>query len=260
MLGICLFFAILIGVPTAIILHKPPTCFDGIQNQGETSPDHGGPCVLLDNSSITPHAILWARAFRVRDGSYDAVAYIENPNAGAGVAEVKYRMALYDSENVLVAERFGTTPIMPGGITPVFEGGIDTGNRVATHTIFCFVDSVQSCDSTGSTLIWERMKNVANAVMITHDPIVDLTSMPRLNAQVTNTAVSDIQDVTFVAVIFDPVGNAFASSQTALPRLNAGEQQNIVFTWPSPFSVTVGRVDIIPVHAPVVAPRTGSQQ
>lgn len=258
-LGVGSFFAIVIGIPLVIYLHKAPTCFDGIQSQGETSIDHGGPCVLLDDTSITPHAILWARAFRVRDGTYSAVAYIENPNSGAGVAEARYRMALYDSENVLVAERFGTMPIMPGGITPVFEGGIDTGSRVATHTIFCFVDSVQSCDQAGSTLIWKRMKNIALVVAITHDPIVDLSTMPRLNAQVTNTSVADLQDLTFVTVVFDPAGNAFVASQTALPRLNKGERRSITFTWPAPFGTAVGRIDIIPIHAPAIAPQTGPQ-
>jgi len=244
--GVIVFFAVVIGVPLAIYLHKAPTCFDGVQNQGETSPDHGGPCTLLDDSSITPHAVLWSRSFQVRSGTYDAVAYIENPNSGAGAENVHYRMRLYDQENVLVAERDGATSIMPGGITPVFEGGIDTGNRVVTHTIFELSD----------TPVWERMKNIASAISITHDPVIDMTVMPRLNAVVTNTSVGDISDLTFVAVIFDPAGNAFAASQTALPRLNAAAQQPIVFTWPNPFAITVGRVDIIPVPSPVVAPLT----
>ena len=248
-LGTSLFLAAVISIPLYFILHVDPTCFDGIANQGETSPDHGGPCVLLDGDAITPSAVLWARGFRVRDGAYAAVAYIENPNSGAGVEKVKYRLALYDTENVLVAERIGYTPIMPGGVTPVFEGGIDTGKRYATHTIFQFLEQPG----------WKRMKNVASAVSITRDPIVDLNVMPRLNAKVENKSVSDIRDLEFVAVIFDPAGNAFAGSQTALDRLNAGEQTEIVFTWPSPFTITVGRIDIFPIHTPEVAPLTKSK-
>ena len=243
-LGVVIFFAIVISVPLAIILHKAPTCFDGVMNQGETKIDRGGPCVLLDADQITPNAVLLARSFRVRDGTYAGIAYIENPNSTAGVASVKYRMALYDSENVLVAERFGTTPIMPGGITPVFEGGIDTGNRLAVHTIFEFLEQP----------VWQRMRNVAADVAITRDPVVDQTVMPRLNAKAENTSVADILNLTFVAVLFDPAGNAFAASQTALDRLNASEKKDIVFTWPSPFDTTVGRIDIFPIHTPVVAP------
>jgi hypothetical protein len=243
-LGVLAFFAIVISVPLYFILHKPPTCFDGVQNQGETSPDHGGPCVLLDQSSITPIANILARSFLVKDGTYAAVAYIENPNSGAGVEKVKYRLAIYDSDNVLVAERMNTTPIMPGGITPVFEGGIDTGNRFAVHTIFEFQEAP----------VWERMKNVAAAVTITHDPVIDADTTPRLDAKVTNTSVSDIRDLTFVAVIFDPAGNAFAASQTALDRLNTNDVKTITFTWPDPFNATVGRIDIFPVHTPEIAP------
>src|SRR3989344_828026 len=129
LLGIFLFFAVVLGIPTAIWLYEPPTCFDGTQNQGETALDKGGPCVLLDERTLSPSAILWSRAFSVRTGSYNALAYIENPNRDAGVRLVAYRFGLYDEKNVLVAERDGRTFVMPGGITPVFEGAIDTGNR-----------------------------------------------------------------------------------------------------------------------------------
>jgi len=248
--GVAIFLSVLIGVPAYFALHKPPTCSDGVQNQGETSPDHGGPCVLLDESSITPYATLWARAFRVRDGSYSAVAYVENPNSGAGVEKASYRMALYDSGNVLVAEYFGTTPIMPGGITPVFVGNIDTGFRIATHTIF---------DIT-APLVWKTMANVASVVSITHEPVVDADTTPRLNAKATNTSVATIKDLTFIAVIFNTAGNAIASSQTHIERLNPGEQKDIVFTWPDPLGDSVGRVDIIPVHAPVVVQPVSSSR
>lgn len=235
-----MFLATIIGVPLAMYLHKEPTCFDGIVNQGETSPDHGGPCVLLDEWALTPHAVLWARAFRVREGIYDAVAYVENPNAFAGLARNTYRMKLYDSENVLVAERTGVTPIMPGGVTPVFEGGINSGNRIAVRAIFELEDMP----------VWQRMRSRAPAVTVSNRSLIDIDTSPRLTAQVQNTSVADLTDLLLVAVIFDPAGNAFASSQTAIARLSAGESRKITFTWPEPFLITVGRIDILPVVAP----------
>jgi len=47
----------------------------------------------------------------------------------------------------------------------------------------------------------------------------------RLSANVTNTSVADLRDLSFVAVIFDPAGNAFAASATALQRLDARQTQ-----------------------------------
>lgn len=249
------FLALITGGPLAIYLHRPASCEDGVTNQGETAPDRGGPCVLLDVQRLSPHAVLWTRSFKVRDGAYDATAYIENPNASAGVQRVNFRLGLYDSENVLVAERFGSTYVMPNGITPVFIGAIDTGNRLATHAQFCYINAARSCSTDPSLLTWMSMKSTTDVISITNKTITDTTSMPRVSAMVRNNGLADMIDVLFVAVVFDPAGNAFASSQTALPRLRAGEEERIVFTWPQPFSIAVGRIDIIASHPPeIIAP------
>ena len=217
------------------------TCTDGIQNQGETAIDRGGPCPLLDAATLTPTAVLWTRAFHVRDGTYSAVAYIENPNPAAGVASVPYDFKLYDADNILVAERTGTTFIMPGGVTPVFEGGIDTGNRLAARAYFEFTAAPQ----------WQQMCNPAAAIAIDGRNTADLATVPRVTAQATNAAVSALLDLSFVAVVFDGAGNAFAASATHMPRLGAGESQPLVFTWPDPFTYAPARVDILPMVAPV---------
>ena len=171
-LGVFFFFAIVIGVPTAILLYEPSTRFDGKQNQEETAIDKGGPCLLLDERTLSPHATLWSRAFLVRGGLYGAPAYIQNPTRGAGVRAVCYRFGLYDERNILVAERVGKTYIMPGGITPVFEGAINTGNRTVARTYFEFP----------SPLVWERMVNTASVLSIGNKKVTDTTATPRLTA------------------------------------------------------------------------------
>ena len=242
--GIGLFFAVVIGVPVAYrYLSTPATCSDGVQNQGETGVDIGGPCPTLDARYLQPYATLWSRAFQVRDGSYNALAYIQNPNADAGVLSVQYRFSLYDSNNVLVAERDGTGFIMPGGITPILESNIDTGNRIVTHTYFQFT----------TPLIWTRVQDTAIAVSIGNEQVSDVATAPRVSAEAMNTSVADIFNPSFIAIVFDPSGNAFAASETALSRLSGGGTGQITFTWPDPFGTTVGRVDILPVIAPETA-------
>jgi len=246
--GVIVFLAAVIGIPLGYWYFTiPTTCDDGIQNQGETAIDKGGPCLLLDERMLQPHAVLWARSFRVRDGSYNAAAYIENPNTEAGAAQVRYRFGLYDAENVLVAERYGSTYIMPGGITPVLEPRIDTGQRLVAHTYFTFTDPIQ----------WEHMRNSAGPISINNKEPTDVTSAPRLTADAKNTSVDDIENIGFIAVIFDPAGNAFAASATALPDLPAGSISKIVFTWPDPFAITVGRIDVTPLVAPTLVQSTG---
>ncbi len=242
--GIALFFAIVIGVPVAyMLLTVKPTCDDGVQNQGETAVDRGGPCPLLDARALQPHAILWTRAFRVRDGSYNAVAYIQNPNKGAAVRQAHYRFALYDSRNVLVAERSGAAYLMPGTITPLFEPSIDVGMRTVVRTYLEFTDP----------LVWERADNAALAVSVGNKQLLAVETTPRITAMAENTSVADILNPgpSFVAVVFDPVGNAFAASATTLARLDAGVSAPISFSWPDPFPATAGRIDIIPLVPPV---------
>jgi len=239
-----LFFTLLIGVPLGVWLYERPNCFDGKQNQDETAIDKGGPCVLLDERYLQPYATLWSRAFPVRGGLYSAIAYIENPNTKAGVRAIRYRFGLYDEKNVLVAEREGITFIMPGGITPVFEGAINTGNRTVARTYFEITPP----------LVWERMTNTASIVAVESKRASATQSAPRLEATAENTSVTTVLGPAFVAVLFDPAGNAFAASQTTLARLAGGEREEIVFTWPDPFQRTVGRIDIVPLLPPSVSP------
>src|SRR5665213_345507 len=243
--GVIIFFAIVVGGPVAYhFLTIAPTCHDGIQNQGETAVDEGGPCLLLNPSLLQPTGVLWTRALKIRDRLYDAVAYVENPNQDAGVLQAPYELQLYDSQNLLVADQTGVTFIMPGGITPIFIGGIDTGNRDALSARFQFT----------SPPVWERVVGVEQAIKINNQQDTSAASSSEVTAVATNSSVSDISSPIFVATVFDPAGDAIATSQTAIPRLDAGASTQIIFTWPSAFSAPVGSVDIIPVVAPQADP------
>jgi hypothetical protein len=244
--GILVFFLVVVGGPIAYtILSVPATCIDGTQNQGETDIDKGGPCPLLDERLLSPSSILWARSFRVRDGVYNSVAYIQNSNKEAGTGRVGYRFGLYDSSNVLVAEKEGATFIMPGAVTPIFAGPIDTGNRVVTHTYFEFTEPV----------LWERMIDRKADILVTDKQVFTPESAPRVTARVENTSVSVLEDIHFVVAVFDTAGNTIASSETLLPRLEPRETKEIVFTWPTAFPSRPSRVDVIPLVAPTSALR-----
>jgi len=241
--GIFLFLLVVIGGPIAYkIATIPVTCHDGKQNQGETAVDEGGPCLHLNPNDLQPDSILWARAFQVRDGSYNAVAYIQNPNPNAGVAAANYKFSLYDSQNILIAERTGMTYIMPTGITPVITTGINTGNRIVAHTYFTLTDP---------TIIWERMSNPTSVISIASKQVSNTDILPQLSAIASNTSVNDLKDVEFVAVVFDTVGNAIQTSATEIPDFPGGSNTSIGFTWPNPFTEVVGTEDIIPLLPPV---------
>src|SRR3989344_4834807 len=158
----------------------------------------------------------------------------------AGVRSARYRFGLYDASNVLIAEREGIMYIMPGATTPVIEARIDAGNRIVAHTYFEFTEP----------FTWERMKNNATAISVSNKDISSVAEALRLSALAQNSSVVPLTDISFVAVVFDPAGNAFTASATSLSRLDAGEASEIVFTWPDPFAMQPSRLDVIPIVAP----------
>ncbi len=248
--GTLIFLGAITIIPLSIYLYKPGDCFDGKQNNAETAIDKGGSCRLLDERVLLPTSVVWTRALPVRlpgqeHGTFSAVAYVENPNVNAGVQAAPYRFKLYDDNNVLVAEVEGSTYIMPGTVTPVFEGGINTGHRTAAHAYFEFT----------APLVWERLYDATTPITVPTKEIENADKEPRLRAVVQNASVVDLRDIQFVAIVFDTAGNAFAGSATVAPILERGGQKELIFTWPDPFTYLSGRIDVLPVLKPLLQPR-----
>ena len=242
--GIVIFFAIIIGGPLWYKIYNiPETCHDGIQNHGETNIDKGGPCLILDERVLLPTSVAWARAMLVADGKYNAVAYIQNPNKNAGVTSAQYDFKFYDADHVLLAERKGTTFIMPGGITPIFESDIQTGNAIVAHTSFEF---------TNKPFTWKLMHSTVSDVLADGVLVAATDSGgTKLTATARNTSVSRNSNLTFVAVAFDTIGNAMNASATTLSVLDGSGSAPLTFTWPKSFPLVVGSTDVLPLKAPV---------
>jgi hypothetical protein len=238
-LGIVLFFVVVFVLPVVWLWYRsiPPACPEGtMRATGDTS----GPCNYLVEQSLQPHAVLWSRAFKVRDGVYDAVAYIQNTNPAAGALAAPYQFSFYDEQNILVAQKSGTAFIMPQSVTPIFVADVSSGNRNIAHTYFQLAEP----------LTWQKLANAADGIAIDSKVASQVASTPTVTAIARNTTVSDVRYLAFVAVVFDTAGNAIAASQTALPILKAKDTQQITFTWPTPFTETIGRIDVLPVLPP----------
>ena len=61
----------------------------------------------------------------------------------------------------------------------------------------------------------ERASDTIKAVVVTNKKLENVTDEPRLSADVENTTVAPMRNLSFIATIFDPQGNAFASSATS---------------------------------------------
>ena len=95
-------FGFLIIAPT---FTKAPTCGDNKQNGDEVGIDCGGSCARACLSQVDAISVLWARSFKVIEGRYNAVAYLENHNKNTAIDKINYRFRFADKNNIYIGKK-----------------------------------------------------------------------------------------------------------------------------------------------------------
>ena len=219
---------------------REPSCADNRKNGTETGVDCGGLCARACIEDTSPVSILWSRAFKVVDGRYNAVAYIENHNQNKAVNKINYRFRFADENNVYIGKRDGATFIPPSGNFAVFEPAVGLGNSIPVYTTFEFTE-VPVWSQVAEEKINQLKILVSNIVLENED------KNPRLSANIKNNSLFAIPQVNVVAILYDALGNAVSVSQTYLETVAGEEVREVHFTWPEPFSATVVTKEIIPM-------------
>lgn len=213
--------------------YSEPTCFDQIKNADERGVDCGGVCTRICAFDITVPSVLWTQSFKIIDGQYNAVAYVENRNKNVGAEKLRYTVKLFDSQGLII-EREGTTVLPPDSVYPVFEGRIMTGDRIPTRTELVFASDISWIPGTvGREQFTLEKRELKNA-----------DSKPRLIADLYNTSLEEAQDVEIVATIFDARGNALTSARTIVPYFAGRTTKSVEFTWPEPIAKTLRSCEI----------------
>jgi len=213
--------------------YQAPTCFDGIQNSDEHGVDCGGSCTRICSFEITAPAVLWAESFKISDGQYNTVAYIENRNKSVGSPELRYTLKLYDDAG-LITERQGTTVLPPDGVYPIFEGRIMAGERIPNKTTVEFA----------SDAVWLPGEIGREQFSLERRDLVNADSKPRLTAQLRNTSLDEAQDVEIIATIFDSAGHPLTAARSVVQYFSGRSTQSVVFTWPEPIAKTLRSCEI----------------
>lgn len=231
-------FGFLIFYPS---LTKAPTCNDGKQNGNETGIDCGGSCLSACSSQTDALSILWARAFKVVPGRYNAVAYFVNHNKSNAIQKINYRFRFADANNIYIGKRDGSTFVPPGGNFAVFEPGIGVGNSIPVYTTFEFTEMPQWLQVSQKKI--DQLK-----VLVSNIQLTDETTSPRLSANLKNDSLFTIPNVGVVTLLYDATGNAISASRTFLTQLAPLQSVDINFTWPEPLPGAVVAKEIIPMY------------
>ncbi len=222
------------GVYFLIQLYTPPTCFDGYQNQDESGVDCGGSCKLLCPFQTEAVNVAWTRGFKVDDGLYSVLAYVENPNYFAYAPYVPYSVRLYDQEGELILERNDKTFLSGEPAAPIYVGRLETGDREPYRVIFEFKDGVD----------WYR-KGRDHELSVEERKIMQPTFGAEVQAILNNGAPIPVLDVEVVVVLYDDAENAIAASKTYIDRIEARERRTITFSWPHEMPAAPERLEFV---------------
>jgi hypothetical protein len=236
--GTILFFIIIILIIVVPKLFKTATCFDGIKNQDELGIDCGGVCSKnnLCKDQYNNPIVQWVRWAKVTSaGTYNVLAYVENPNLGAGAYNAPYNFKIYDKNDVLLFEKSGTTYIPPNKNFAVFEDGININDKTPARISFTFAGNA----------VWQKMDNTDLGIVSDSSTLSKETTKPRVDAVIRNKNLKSVDNVEVVAILYSSDENAIAFSRTMIDTIQGQSTQNIVFTWPEPFSEKVYRIELI---------------
>ncbi len=229
-------FVILVGVPLYLkYFDKAPTCSDGVQNQNEHGIDCGGPCAKLCADESKDPITLYQRLFQTAPGTYSLVAMVENDNQGAYAEKADYVFKTYDKDNVLLDERTGSTFIPPSDTFPILEHSVYTGSRIPAKTVFSFIYPIN----------WQRGSFDVPVTNVIGVSATSTDSTPKVQATLVNEEVYAITNVQVIALVYDEQNNAMAVSQTIVDSIAAKQNAKVVFTWNTPFTGSIGKIDIV---------------
>ena len=225
-----------VGIPSFYFLYKPPTCFDGVLNQGEQGVDCGGPCVKLCASAFVPPVVAWARLEKLTDGYYNAAAYIVNQNVDGEADNASYHMALYDNQGSFITDVKGTVSVPPHRNTLAFQTGIAVGKRVPARVLFEFT----------AVPNWTKKIDTLGLLQIGDKNYAEDTSGSSLAVTLKNSSVLPLGALNVDAILYDKDNNVLGFSVTEIDGISAGATAVAPFSWPENRQGKVISIEVLP--------------
>ncbi len=215
-------------------VYKEPTCFDQLQNADETGVDCGGSCERVCRFEIITPTVLWTDSFKIIDGQYNLVAYVENRNTTIGSPALPYTFKLFDAQG-LITEVKGVTVFPPDSVYPIFEGKVLTGTRVPTRTTIEFDEE---------SVTWMPGEVGREQFTLENRELENADSKPKLTALIKNNSLNEAKDVEIIATIFDASRRPLTVARTFVDIFPPRATEMVTFTWPEPIAKSLRSCEI----------------
>jgi hypothetical protein len=225
-----------LAVSAFVVTHyivPDPTCFDTKKNGFEVGIDCGGECSLMCDSDVVPLTVLWARALPTGTSTYDIVGLIENKNINNAPLDVPYTFTVFNKEGNQLFMYNGTTSI-----------SVDDDMPLVLQNIL-LVDAPYN-----TVLTLHPTKHYVTPEKDGAPPIKTLRDRyeegdtSRVYVTIKNVTQKTFSHLPVRIILYDDNNNAIGVGETVVPYLNKEEQQELVFTWRTPFTVPIARTRV----------------
>ena len=219
-----------------------PTCFDKKQNGYESGIDCGGTCSLRCTQEVSPLTVLWSRALKTSNNTYDLVTMVSNKNINNASRALGYTFNVYDGYGSLVTTISGTTTAPVDSDFPIIVQNVTLTKRPKDVV-------TQLMDGPHYTV-----KELPTSPTIRQTSVhYEAGDIPRVYATITNTKRITISNLPVRVVLFDEFNNALGVGQTIIPFLDKEGVQEISFTWDAPFAKDPSKIIIYPIFDPFLS-------
>jgi hypothetical protein len=172
-------------------------------------------------SPLQPPRLLWSRFFPVRTDVYDAAALVENPNNDRKAADIRYVFRLFDEHNVLITTKESRSFLNPAEQFVIFEPLAVTALRTPQRILFEIRD-----------VTWQVADKKVLPVVVKQKQFEKDAVASRVRTVLSNTDIASTRSLEVIAVPLDEAGNAIAVAHAVIDALGAGEEREVVLTWP----------------------------
>lgn len=218
----------------AVFLKSAPTCFDKIQNQGETGVDCGGPCVSCEINHLEKIRVKSTNLFKSEDG-IGVVVSIQNPNVNWGANNFNYNIKIKNGLGEIVDEINGKTFIYAGEFKYLIIPVTDVKSSDAVSVVFSI-----------SNITWKNKKDFKKPDLVILDTRItkDEGDYLKVSGKIENRDEQDYSSVYVSAILYSYSGNLLAASKTKINLIKKFNSTSFSIIFPKNLELYAVNVDL----------------
>jgi hypothetical protein len=213
----------------AVFFHPAVSCFDGVQDQGETGIDCGGPCSVVCTAGAQPISVLSVNSFASTPGHNTFLAQVANPNADLAAQHFDYAFNLYDASGMLLQSIPGQSFLYAGQSAGAIKYLLVVNEAVASSAA-----SINLSIPT-DTITWAATSSLGAVPQLTVGNISTQVGSSTVVAtgELTNNDTATFENVLVVAIFKDAQNNPIGASQTEIDEITPGQSEVFSVSYPA---------------------------